>query len=274
MKEFLRFLYNSHYIVLFLLLESISIFISVRNTEKSKIFISTANSVSGFFSKKTSIISNYFSLKEENKHLISENEKLKNIISNLEPKDIKFSNDLEERGVYYISANVIKNSVHLPHNIITIDKGQKHGIKEDMAVVSDAGIVGVVVNTGKHYSIVISILNMKLGISGKIKRTGYFGDIKWDGQDYRYVYLYDIPVYSSVYKGDEIVTSGFSNFFPEGIKIGTIDSFQKEQESSFYRIKVKLSQDFKNLENVYVIDFKGKDEIEELQDSTINQFQF
>jgi rod shape-determining protein MreC len=274
MRDFLRFLYNSHFIVLFLLLESLSIFISVRNTEKSKIFISTANSVSGFFNKKISLFSNYFILNEKNKRLISENEKLKNIISNLELKDIKFSKELEEKGVYYISANVIKNSVHLPYNIITIDKGQKQGIKEDMAVVSDAGVIGIVVNSGRNYSTVISIINLKFGINGKIKRTGYFGDIKWDGQDYRYVYLYDIPVYSSVYKGDEIVTGGLSVIFPEGIKIGTVDSFQKEKESSFYKIKVKLNQDFRNLENVYVIDFKGKDEIMQLQDSTISRFQF
>lgn len=274
MRDFLRFLYNFHFFILFLILETTSIFISVRNTEKARVFISTANSVSGFFNKKTNAFSEYFNLSDVNKQLLAENEKLKNIIGNLELEDINFSEELEQTGVYYLSANVIKNSVHLPHNIITIDKGQKQGIKEDMAVISDAGIIGVVAISGNNYSTIISILNLKLGINAKIKRTGFFGDLKWDGKDYRYVYLYDIPVYSSVYTGDEIVTSGFSTIFPEGIKIGTVESFQKEQESSFYRIKVKLGQDFKNIENVYVIDFKGKYEINQLQDSTIRRFQF
>jgi rod shape-determining protein MreC len=274
MREFLRFLYNSHFIILFLILESVSVFISVRNTEKSKVFISTANSVSGYFNKRINVFSEYFRLDEENKQLLAENEKLKNIIGNLELEDINFSEELEQTGIYYLSANVIKNSVHLPHNIITIDKGQKQGIREDMAVISDAGVVGIVANSGKNYSTIVSILNLKFGINAKIKRTGFFGDLKWDGEDYRFVYLYDIPVYSSVYIGDEIVTSGFSSIFPEGINVGTVESYEKEQESSFYRIKVKLGQDFKKLENVYVIDFKGKYEIKQLQDSTIKRFQF
>jgi rod shape-determining protein MreC len=143
-----------------------------------------------------------------------------------------------------------------------------------MAVVSDAGVIGVVAKSGKNYASVISILNLKYGLNAKIKRTGFFGELKWDGNDYRYVYLYDIPVYSSVYIGDEIVTTGFSIVFPEGIAIGTVESFEKEQQSSFYQIKVKLNQDFKNLENVYVIDFNGKEEIKQIIDTTMKIYEF
>lgn len=274
MRDFIRFLYNSHFVILFLILEFISIFISIRNTDKTKIFISSANSVSGYFSKKINQVSNYFELKEQNITLRKENEKLRNMLNNIEKDDIKISQEFEETGVYYTSAEVIKNSVHFPHNILTINKGLNQGIKEDMAVISDAGVVGVVAKSGKQYASVISLLNIRLGISAKIQRTGYFGDLKWDGGDYQFVYLYDIPFYSSLYIGDEIVTSGFSSLFPEGIPIGTVYAFEKEKESSFYKIKVKLSQDFKKIDNVYVIDFKGREEIIQLQDSTIKQFQF
>ena len=68
----------------------------------------------------------------------------------------------------------------------------------------------------------------------------------------------DIPEHTSLYKGDEIITGGYSSIFTEGIKIGTVDKFEKEKENSFYKIKVKLSQDFKKLKYVYIVDYFGK----------------
>jgi rod shape-determining protein MreC len=268
MRDFFRFLMNSHFFMLFLLLEAIAIFLVVRNNDKATVFISSANAVTGFFNEKLSDVSDYFSLREHNKVLIEENELLKNYISQNRIIPEKFSGQLEDSGYFYQTAIVIKNSVHRPYNVMTLDKGKNHGLKEDMAVISDMGIVGVIANVGNNYSTVVSLLNTKLGVNAKIKRTGYFGTLRWDREDYRYVVLNDIPDHSSLYKGDEVVTGGYSSIFPEGIKIGTVHSFEKEIENSFYTIKVKLSQDFKNLKYVYVVDYHGKDERIHLEDST------
>jgi len=219
-------------------------------------------------------ISDYFSLKEKNELLSEENEKLRNLLNITGKEEIHYSKEIEETGSFYLSAKVIKNSVYSPYNFITLNKGEADGIKVDMAVVSDAGIVGVVANVSDHYSSVISLLNIKLGVNAKIKRSNFFGTLRWDREDYRYVILNDIPDHSSLYIGDEIVTGGFSSIFPEGLKIGTVQEFEKEQQNSFYKIRVKLSQDFKKLNNVYVIDYLGREERIQLEDSTAQRFKF
>jgi rod shape-determining protein MreC len=274
MNDLLKLILKSHFLILFLILESVSIYLSVRNTEKASIFISSANSISGFFYEKVQFINNYFSLKSQNELLVKENEKLKNFIAQNKISPLNRSESIEQTGFFYIAASVINNSVQKPHNILTINKGKSNQIHENMAVISDNGIVGVVSVVGNNYSTVISILNSSLGISAKLERTGFYGTLKWDEEDYRYSILYDIPDHSSVYVGDKIVSSGYSAIFPEGIPIGTVASYEKIKETSFYRIKVKLSQDLKNLNHVYLIDYFGRDEQIKIQDSTILKYQF
>ena len=274
MKDLLKFLLKSHFFLLFLVLESISIFLVVRNSEKANVFVSSANSISGFFHNKISSVNDYFSLRDQNVYLKAENEKLKNLVNSMVISDFNISKEIEKSGHFYQSAIVVKNSVYKPRNIITLNKGKDDGIRKDMAVLSDAGIIGTVAVAGKNYCTVVSLLNSKLGISSKIERTDYYGSLKWDEKDYRYSILYDIPDHSSLYIGDKIVTAGYSAIFPEGLTIGTVSEFEKEKESSFYKIKIKLSQDFKKLKYVYIVDFLGKDERTQLEDSTILRFQF
>ncbi|MCF6183572.1 MAG: rod shape-determining protein MreC [Bacteroidales bacterium] len=274
MKEFINFIKSAHFFLLFLVLESFSIFLIVKNTDKKLVFLNSANSVSGFFHKESSYISDYFSLRTDNQRLIKENNRLKNYITLLKPKKHLFSADLENIGYYYKYAEVVKNSVNKPNNILTVNKGSSDGIYENMAVVSDEGIVGITAIIGKRYTTVISVLNSKLGISAKIKRTGFHGIIKWDEKNPEYVLLTDIPVYTSLYKGDEVVTGGYSAIFPEGMKIGTVSEFKKDKQSTFFIIKVKLSQDFRKLNNVYLVDYKGRKERIQIEDSTFARYRF
>ena len=58
---------------------------------------------------------------------------------------------------------------------------------------------------------------------------------------------------------DTIVTSGFSSIFPEGIEVGTIESFSLEK-GNFYEIRVRLSTDFQSLFHVNVIRNYQKEE--------------
>jgi rod shape-determining protein MreC len=60
--------------------------------------------------------------------------------------------------------------------------------------------------------------------------------------------------------GDLVVTSGYSSIFPEGILIGTVEEVEKDKGESFFRIKVRLSVDFKDLSYVEVISNNMRDE--------------
>ena len=149
-------------------------------------------------------------------------------------------------------------------NYITINKGSLHGIANEMAVCSSEGVVGMVEKTSKHYAKVIPLINVNLRVSAKIKKNGYYGSLQWDGDDYRYTYLNDIPFHVNAEPGDTIVTSGLSPIFPEGKIIGFIESINKET-ANFLTIKVKFATDFKKIFDVYVIANTRKLEQEQLE---------
>jgi rod shape-determining protein MreC len=74
----------------------------------------------------------------------------------------------------------------------------------------------------------------------------------WEGINPNTASLNEIPYHVNVETGDTIVTSGYSTIFPEGLLVGIVSDFEVE-ESNFFRINVKLSEDFRHLTHVYII---------------------
>lgn len=168
----------------------------------------------------------------------------------------------------YIPAHVVYNNIVGMENYIQLDKGSEDGIKPDMGVMSPSGIIGVVRNVSPHFSIVISVLNPKFQLNCKIKNENYFGPLVWDGRNFEYTYLENLPKHAEIEKGDTIVTSGFSAFFPEGLPVGVImDSYQQKNDS-YIAARIKLFADFSTLTNVLIIDNIYREEQIDLQ-STI-----
>ena len=127
--------------------------------------------------------------------------------------------------------------------------------------------MGIIQNTSRHYARVLPLVNTNLRVSAKLKKNGYYGSLQWDGNDYRYSYLNDIPFHVDVAQGDTIVTSGFSSIFPEGELIGFVETVNKET-ANFLTIKVKLAVDFKKISDVYVVANLNKSEKLELEEMT------
>jgi rod shape-determining protein MreC len=135
-----------------------------------------------------------------------------------------------------------------------------------MAVTSPEGVAGIIVSSSDNFSVAMSLLNLDFKLSARIKSNGYFGSLTWDGRDYRYAVLNEIPQHVIIYKGDTIETTGYSAIFPEGKLVGVISDFDKSG-GDFYKIKVLLSTDFKKLNYVNVISNLRKKEQEELEKS-------
>jgi rod shape-determining protein MreC len=157
------------------------------------------------------------------------------------------------RQFLYSQARVINNSVNKEFNFITINKGSLHGVRTEMAVSSPEGVVGIVFSVSKHFSVILPVLNRNFRLSAKIKRNNYFGSLTWPGGSPEQAILTDIPYHVALNIGDTIVTSGYSAIFPEGLMVGTIAEYSR-QEGNFNTITARLSVDFRNLEYVYLID--------------------
>jgi rod shape-determining protein MreC len=175
-------------------------------------------------------------------------------------------NDTLYRQKYtYTSCKVVNNSTNRRNNFLTLDKGSNQGIRNNMAVITSTGVVGQVKDVSENFCTVMSLLNSKTTISSKIRKDGSYGPLTWDGADFRYATLHDIPTHVRLVKGDTIVTSAYSLTFPENIMVGTVESFERKSGEYFFTVQVKLSTEFKKLSHVYIVNNILKQEQEELE---------
>ena len=270
MQQIINFIirYKTSLLYLLLLLISLAFTIDSHSYHRSKYFNSSSR-ISGSIYNTADGVTQYFNLNEENKKLVEENKKLRNLLFNLNIEDT-VQLDTAKLDFAIISGRIIKNSYSSPNNYITINKGTNQGIKQDMGVITAKGILGIVEHTTQNYASVQSILNTKSNINAKIKNTNYFGSLVWDGQGYNQVKLEDIPRLVPLLVGDTIVTGAMSSIFPENIPIGTIKKFDLNVSKSFYSIDVELFNDMSNVKNAYIIYNKNRPEILELQAKIAN----
>ncbi|GET46280.1 rod shape-determining protein MreC [Capnocytophaga felis] len=239
-------------------------------------YINSANAISGSLYNFSSYWAQYFDLRGQNTLLSEENKQLRSKIFALENQlkqsiladSLPFF-DANQYKVY--TANVIKNSFLRKKNYLTIDKGEEEGVKQDMGVISPKGIVGIVENTSGQFATVQSVLNIKSSLNAMVKRTGHFGSLKWNGQELNIVQLVDIPNIAPIQKGDTIVTGGMSSIFPKGIPIGRIMNITKSQMDNSFVVDIKLFTDMSNVDFIYIIENKDKEEISNLESQNPNE---
>lgn len=253
--------------------------VSNNQFQRYKILTSSNYAMGHMYSMRASIV-RYFSLADINDNLSSQNAYLQSELSKARTKIAQLEADTtylrrktygEEKNYTFVSARVINISTDAFKNLITIDKGSNDGIRKNMGVICDKGVVGIVSNVNKNFSIVIPVINTVSEIGAKVKNTSCCASMKWEGKDIRYASLSEVPIYTVASKGDSVITSGCSStIFPEGIMIGQISSIEKGNDD-FFDIDVKLSTDFLGLSFVDIIDYKGALEEKELEEKEENK---
>ncbi len=265
MDSLLIFLKRIHVLLVFIVLEVTAIVFVVRgDVQRNSVFATSANYIMGNIYDITWRYVGYFNLREANVSLLkqlAQNRNNTNAYINDTATFRDFVDSTNRKLQYrFITASIIKNSVSRQNNFITLDVGREKGVKEDMGVVSPDGVVGIVVAVSDHFSLALSVLNKKIGISAKLKANNFYGSILWPGKDYKMAILTEIPNHVELKEGDTVVTSGYSAVFPGGIPIATVDTFEKNSEDNFYNINVKLLTDLKCVSYVFVIENLMQDE--------------
>jgi rod shape-determining protein MreC len=175
--------------------------------------------------------------------------------------------ELSDTSLEYsvIPARVIRNTFNLRNNHMTLNVGTNQGVKKDMGVIAENGILGIVRDVSQKFAHVISVLNSQARISCSVKPYAYPGNLIWKDLNPEYMYLESIPKHVAIAVGDTIITNGFSTIFPANIMVGTIASFQVKKGSSNYEIKVKLTNDIPNTRVAYVIQNNFSEEQKNLE---------
>ena len=263
MKNLIAFIAKYNHWFVFVILEAISAVLLFQfNSYQGSVWFSTANVAAGKIYAWNSEIESFFSLTKVNEELTQRNIYLEHQVTQLSNRISKLtddgsflhSNQLQLLANYkLIPAKVVTNETNKRDDLITIDKGAADGIKKDMGVVSGTGVVGIVYMTSPHYSIVIPVLSSQSNISCTIEKRGYFGYLHWNGGPSSLAYVDDIPRHAKFRRGDNIVTSGYSSIFPEGIMVGKVGYVFNSADGLSYRVQVHLSTDFGRLRDVCVI---------------------
>jgi rod shape-determining protein MreC len=257
-RSLIHFILRNHVAFLFVLLEAFCFLLIIRNNNlQREKYLSSANFISGAFFSASDAVSQYFNLVHVNKSLAEENAALRQKLKVNYLPSAAIAHTVTDTSLLiqysYIVAKVVNNTTSLNKNYLTLNRGSKHGIVKDMAVISPKGIVGIVDAVSDNYSTVISVLNTNYKISAKFKKNNYFGSAYWEGGDIRQAFLAEIPYHANVEIGDTIVTNGYSAIYPPGIPIGTVSSFAVSREDNFFDIIITLSVDFKNVGYVYAV---------------------
>lgn len=264
-------------LLLFLLLEVVALFfVFSRNGLPHSAWCSSANYVVGSFYQTVDKVFDYFFLRHENDRLVAENVELQNYITRLENQleglretqlpDTVPAYVYAEKDLHYIPAKVINFSTSSQRNYLTLNKGARDGIEENMGVVDQDGVVGIVRAVSDRFSVVIPVINNAFSVSCRFLSNDKLGPLHWDGVDYRYAQLEDIARHVEVHEGDTLVTSGLSDAFPEGVRVGVVEKAELGENDAYYHIKVRLAADFHRLGYVQIIQNKALVEQRQLEE--------
>ena len=181
--------------------------------------------------------------KERNQKILEENERLSKLL------------EMKENTIYKGSlkfARVSFSDINNLNNKIFIDLGKKDGIKVDMIAVYGDYLVGKIIDVDSDYSIVELITNPNFVISAKTE-ADILGIARGSDEEDGLLYFQPSIVEDTLKKGEEIVTSGVSNIFPEGIKIGKIENIDDKENYNYKKITIKPAFESKDLKELIVI---------------------
>ncbi|WP_349420624.1 rod shape-determining protein MreC [Staphylococcus felis] len=204
-----------------------------------------SGSINQFFEHNQRPTNKEKQLAAENNRLKSENEKLK---KELDMSDIAKYNP--------ISAAVIARQPDQWLNTIVIDKGQKAGIKENMAVMTSDGLIGRVAKVNQ-FSSKVNLISTKgrtnrLSVNIQHDSDEVFGLIDHYDDEKNRLIISDIDDNDDVEKGDQVLTSGLGDQLPKGLYVGEVEKVQKDQYGLSKQVVIKTGANMNGLSHVYV----------------------
>lgn len=173
----------------------------------------------------------------------------------------------------FTTARVRSNTINRNHNFLILDRGKADGVLKDMAVLSpDGAMAGYVVEVTDRHAVAVSILNTAFRASGKLAGDDYFGSIYWNGGDRYRVQMNELSKYADIHVGDEVVSTGFSQFFPADVLIGWVESFSLTDTRTAYEVEIRLAADISALADVILVHNEDLEEMRKLESNVQRRY--
>lgn len=281
MYKLLEFIRNTYVVLLFVVLEALAIHYYANSSAYTQArLLSGSNVVVGGLRQASAGVRHYFSLGHENELLLGRVAQLEEQLAAYRQVE-----DSVRHGEYMAAgantqyrlatASIVTNTINRQQNLITLDKGRRDGIVEHMGVLSpDGAMVGYVVACTERYAVAMSVLNTLFRASGKLAGTDYFGSVYWEGTNQYEVTLGEVSKYADPQPGQEVVSAGFSLYFPPDVLIGWVESAEMNETRTSYTVKVRLAAEMSRLGDVILVENRDLGEMQALQeDEKVKQLQ-
>lgn len=159
----------------------------------------------------------------------------------------------KERDHELLVAEVIGRSPNSWESTIVVNKGQAHGVVSGMAVVTNLGIVGTVINSSHYTSTVLLIVDAQSATGGLVQSGGDLVLVEGAITDQGTLLAKPLSRDTTLDVGDIIVTSGLSRIYPKNLPIGRVVSVESRQYDLSFVAVVHPFVDFTRLEYVLVV---------------------
>lgn len=201
------------------------------------------------------IIKTIQKLRTNNTYLINDNiseiNELKEEVNNLK-NVLDLNNTITNYN--YVNSTIISRNTNYWYNTIIIDKGEKDGIKINSPAIIKEGLIGKVIETTKDTSTIelLTTTNYENKISIKINNKIYGLISSYDSTDNKYI-IEGISTNEKINVGDIVYTTGLSEIYPSGIKVGFVDEVIYDNFELEKKVKVTPSVDFNKIAYITII---------------------
>ncbi len=159
-----------------------------------------------------------------------------------------------------VNATVLSRNRSYWFNTMTIDKGSKSGIEENMAVITKNGFIGkitkVYANASEVKLITSDDLNFKVSVAIRSNGIDYYAIMNGYDAEKGYIKVSGIDKTTVINKGDIVVTSGLGEMFPAGIYVGEVEEITSDKYNLSKTLSIKTKQNFHNIHYVTVLKVK------------------
>jgi rod shape-determining protein MreC len=193
----------------------------------------------------------------------AENRDLKQQVEQLRIEQVRLSQDADQARrlqnllafkEQFISktmaAQVIGSTGSEQSRGIYLDKGEKDGIKPDMAVITGEGVVGKVLRVFRSTSLVLLISDQTSGVGAILEKSRLQGILR--GMPSGEIGVERVMSDEDVPAGEMVLTSGGDRIFPKGLAIGRVTQVTKGGDF-FLNIRVRPSANLSKLEEVLIV---------------------
>lgn len=199
-------------------------------------------------------------LQQENEELKTKNAELEKslrefeIVKNENATLKEYLNLSEQYANYETKAAYIINKDYSNYsNIFIINVGAKDGIKPNMTVISEKGLVGYVISTTDNTSKVQTIVDTASTVSATLSSSKDNLICKGTLEESGSLRATYIPTTATLVQGDKVETSGMGGIYPKGIHIGTIKKVVSTKNISDRYAIIEPAVNFDKVDTVLVI---------------------